>query len=197
MEKLQVLNGRKSEGMLKYHEICSSQENDKMNEKKFKVEIVEVLNDENGFKGEEWYSVMEEDELGHCFEVRNEDVANELCDFVNEQEQKIHDLLKRLLDSELEKILMLRRMRKSLDTIMMDKLIIMSMEFEGIEYEVETDKSICFYSLPKYDKNMKYSAIYDFHAQLKGIDSLIMDISEAEESDDERDLLYVQIEVKE
>ena len=143
-------------------------------------------------------------ELWKCNDRKNgvKDIAenayyldDEVVDLVNTQDRKIHDLLNRLLESEFEKLGLIRKMKKYLDTIMMDKLIIMSMEFEGMEYEVETDKSICFYSVPQYEDDLKYSAVYDFHAQLKGIDSLIIDISEAEESDDGRDMMYVQIEV--
>ena len=168
----------------------------KMNGKRFNVEIVEILNEENGFKGEEWHAVSEEGKVEHTFEVRNEDVAERLCDFLNGKEQRIEELLERLLEGEYEKMDMLRRLRKCLDTIMMDKLIIMSMDFEGIEYEIESSHTVCFYSVPKYEKNLKYSAIYDLHSQLKGIDALVIDVSEAEDSDDGRDMLYVQIEVK-
>ena len=46
---------------------------------------------------------------------------------------------------------------------------------------------------------LKYSAIYDLHAILKGMDGIIVDILEVEDNpgDEKRDLLYVQIEVKE
>lgn len=80
-------------------------------------------------------------------------------------------------------------------TVMKD-LIRLSEEFEGVEHEVETDNTLCFYSIPQYEGSLKHSAIYGLHSELKGMDGLVIDISEAEESDDKRDLLYVQIEVE-
>ena len=46
---------------------------------------------------------------------------------------------------------------------------------------------------------LKYSAIYDLHTILKGMDGIIVDILEVEDNpgDEKKDLLYVQIEVKE
>lgn len=85
----------------------------------------------------------------------------------------------------------------------MNDLIGLSKEFEGVEYEIESKNSIYFYSFPKYMKEgiviLKYSAIYDLHAILKGMDGIIVDILEVEDNpgDEKRDLLYVQIEVKE
>ena len=85
----------------------------------------------------------------------------------------------------------------------MNDLIGLSKEFEGVEYEIESKDSIYFYSFPKYMKEgiviLKYSAIYDLHAILKGMDGIIVDILEVEDNpvDEKRDLLYVQIEVKE
>ena len=84
----------------------------------------------------------------------------------------------------------------------MNDLIGLSKEFEGVEYEIESKNSIYFYSFPKYMKEgiviLKYSAIYDLHAILKGMDGIIVDILEVEDNpgDEKRDLLYVQIEVK-
>ena len=85
----------------------------------------------------------------------------------------------------------------------MNDLIGLSKEFEGVEYEIESEDSIYFYSFPKYMKEgiviLKYSAIYDLHTILKGMDGIIVDILEVEDnpSDEKKDLLYVQIEVKE
>ena len=85
----------------------------------------------------------------------------------------------------------------------MDDLINLSKEFEGVEHEIESENSIYFYSLPKYVKEgiviLKCSAIYDLHTQLKEMDGIIVDILEVEDNpdDEKRDLLYVQIEVKE
>ena len=85
----------------------------------------------------------------------------------------------------------------------MNDLIGLSKEFEGVEYEIESKNSIYFYSFPKYMKEgiviLKYSAIYDLHTILKGMDGIIVDILEVEDNpvDEKRDLLYVQIEVKE
>ena len=84
----------------------------------------------------------------------------------------------------------------------MNDLIGLSKEFEGVEYEIESKNSIYFYSFPKYMKEgiviLKYSAIYDLHTILKGMDGIIVDILEVEDNpgDEKRDLLYVQIEVK-
>lgn len=85
----------------------------------------------------------------------------------------------------------------------MNDLIGLSKEFEGVEHEIESENSIYFYSFPKYMKEgiviLKYSAIYDLHTILKGMDGIIVDILEVEDNpgDEKRDLLYVQIEVKE
>lgn len=85
----------------------------------------------------------------------------------------------------------------------MNDLIGLSKEFEGVEYEIESKNSIYFYSFPKYMKEgiviLKYSAIYDLHTILKGMDGIIVDILEVEDNpgDEKKDLLYVQIEVKE
>ena len=85
----------------------------------------------------------------------------------------------------------------------MNDLIGLSKEFEGVEHEIESKNSIYFHSFPKYMKEgiviLKYSAIYDLHTILKGMDGIIVDILEVEDNpvDEKRDLLYVQIEVKE
>ena len=85
----------------------------------------------------------------------------------------------------------------------MNDLIGLSKEFEGVEYEIKNKNSIYFYSFPKYMKEgiviLKYSAIYDLHTILKGMDGIIVDILEVEDNpgDEKKDLLYVQIEVKE
>ena len=85
----------------------------------------------------------------------------------------------------------------------MDELIDLSREFDGIDYEIESENEISFLSTPKYIKEgiviLKYSAIYELHSRLKDIRGLVVDIIEAEENYDDikRDLLYVQIEVKE
>lgn len=85
----------------------------------------------------------------------------------------------------------------------MNDFIGLSKEFEGVEYEIESKNSIYFYSFPKYMKEgiviLKYSAIYDLHTILKGMDGIIVDILEVEDNpgDEKKDLLYVQIEVKE
>ena len=84
----------------------------------------------------------------------------------------------------------------------MNDMIGLSKEFEGVEYEIESKNSIYFYSFPKYMKEgiviLKYSAIYDLHTILKGMDGIIVDILEVKDNpgDEKRDLLYVQIEVK-
>lgn len=79
----------------------------------------------------------------------------------------------------------------------MDNLISLAREFDGVECEMESENAVCFYSVPQYEGNLKYSAAHDLHRRLKGMGGLIIDVSEAEESDDGRDLLYVQIEVEE
>lgn len=85
----------------------------------------------------------------------------------------------------------------------MEGLIKLSEEFDGIEYEIESENSIYFFSVPTYIKEgimiLKYSAIHELHSRLKCMDSIIVDILEVEDNpdDEKRDLLYVQIEVKE
>ena len=81
----------------------------------------------------------------------------------------------------------------------MDEIIGMSKEIGGMDYEIESSNAIFFLSVPHYRKegglSLKYSAIYMLHSRLAGIGGLTLDISEAEDSDDGRDMLYVQIEV--
>ena len=84
----------------------------------------------------------------------------------------------------------------------MDDLISLSKEFDGVEYEIESENAISFFSIPKYMKEgiviVKYSPIYDLHTQLKEMDGIIVDILEVEDNldDEKKDLLYVQIEVE-
>lgn len=85
----------------------------------------------------------------------------------------------------------------------MDELIGLSEEFDGIDYEIESENAVYFFSVPKYIKEgiviLKYSAIYELHSMLKYMEGIIVDILEVEDNpdDEKRDLLYVQIEVKE
>lgn len=84
----------------------------------------------------------------------------------------------------------------------MDDLISLSKEFDGVEYEIESENAISFFSTPKYMKEgiviVKYSPIYDLHSKLKEMDGIIVDILEVEDNldDEKKDLLYVQIEVE-
>ena len=85
----------------------------------------------------------------------------------------------------------------------MERLIDLSKEFDGRDYEIESENEISFLSTPKYIKEgiviVKYSPIYDLHSKLKEIDGIIVDILEVEDNldDENKDLLYVQIGVKE
>ena len=54
-----------------------------MSEKQFIVEQLEILNDENDFKGEYWWAVTNTERVEDCFECRNKEVALKLCDFLN------------------------------------------------------------------------------------------------------------------
>ena len=54
-----------------------------MSEKQFIVEKLEILNDENDFKGEYWWAVTNTERIEDCFECRNKEVALKLCDFLN------------------------------------------------------------------------------------------------------------------
>ena len=49
----------------------------------FIVEQLEILNDENDFKGEYWWAVTNTERIEDCFECRNKEVAIELCAFLN------------------------------------------------------------------------------------------------------------------
>ena len=71
--------------------------------RRFKVETVDVLSDENDFKGEEWHAVTEEGKVEHTFLVRNEDVANRLCDFMNGLDMKAKEAIESLLESEIQR----------------------------------------------------------------------------------------------
>ena len=52
----------------------------------WRVEIVEVLNNENDFEGEEWWAVTDDNKMENTFEVRNEQVAMDLCNLLNSRE---------------------------------------------------------------------------------------------------------------
>lgn len=49
----------------------------------FIVEQLEILNDENDFKGEYWWAVINTERIEDCFECRNKEVAIKLCAFLN------------------------------------------------------------------------------------------------------------------
>ena len=54
-----------------------------MSEKQFVVEELEILNEENEWKGEYWWAVVNTKRVEDCFECRNKEVALKLCDFLN------------------------------------------------------------------------------------------------------------------
>lgn len=54
----------------------------------WRVEIVEVLNKENDFEGEEWWAVTDDNKMENTFEVRNEQVAKDLCKLLNSKEEE-------------------------------------------------------------------------------------------------------------
>lgn len=54
-----------------------------MNEKQFVVNELEILNEENEWKGEYWWAVVNTQRVEDCFECRNKEVALRLCDFLN------------------------------------------------------------------------------------------------------------------
>ena len=54
-----------------------------MSEKQFIVEKLEILNDENEWKGEYWWAVVNTKRVEDCFECRNKEVALKLCAFLN------------------------------------------------------------------------------------------------------------------
>ena len=54
-----------------------------MSEKQFVVKELEILNEENDWKGEYWWAVVNTQRVEDCFECRNKEVALKLCDFLN------------------------------------------------------------------------------------------------------------------
>lgn len=54
-----------------------------MSEKQFVVKELEILNEENKWKGEYWWAVVNTKRVEDCFECRNKEVALRLCDFLN------------------------------------------------------------------------------------------------------------------
>lgn len=54
-----------------------------MSEKQFVVNELEILNEENEWKGEYWWAVVNTKRVEDCFECRNKEVALKLCDFLN------------------------------------------------------------------------------------------------------------------
>ena len=54
-----------------------------MSEKQFVVNELEILNEENDWKGEYWWAVVNTQRVEDCFECRNMEVALKLCDFLN------------------------------------------------------------------------------------------------------------------
>ena len=59
------------------------------------VEIINFMNNEE--LSEDWWAVTHEDDETRCYEVRNKQVAKELCKELNKYEDK----LSRLIDEEL------------------------------------------------------------------------------------------------
>nr|WP_295605810.1 hypothetical protein [uncultured Methanobrevibacter sp.] len=56
------------------------------------VEMVEILNKENDFEGEEWWAVTDDNKIENTFEVRNKDIAMDLCTLLNNKDSKIKEL---------------------------------------------------------------------------------------------------------
>lgn len=54
-----------------------------MSEKQFVVNELEILNEDNEWKGECWWAVVNTKRVEDCFECRNKEVALKLCDFLN------------------------------------------------------------------------------------------------------------------
>lgn len=54
-----------------------------MNDKQFVVNKLEILNEENEWKGEYWWAVVNTQRVEDCFECRNKEVALKLCDFLD------------------------------------------------------------------------------------------------------------------
>lgn len=54
-----------------------------MSEKQFVVNELEILNEENEWKGEYWWAVTNTERIEDSFECRNKEVAIELCAFLN------------------------------------------------------------------------------------------------------------------
>ena len=50
---------------------------------KFVVEELEILNEENDWKGEHWWAVINTQRVEDSFECRSKEVALKLCDFLN------------------------------------------------------------------------------------------------------------------
>ena len=56
------------------------------------VEMVEILNKENEFEGEDWWAVTSVNKIENTFEVRNKEVAMDLCALLNNKDSKIKEL---------------------------------------------------------------------------------------------------------
>ena len=160
------------------------------------VEEITVISFEGDVEKEEaWWAARDLDDVGNTFEVRNRQTAERLCELLNGKELEMQENIKDLKACHVSKLSALKELKCCIEKRMMDMIILIANELGGVEYEIESDTAVCFYSVPRHDGNLKYSAIYDLLSQLKGMNGLVIDISEAEESDDKKDMLYVQIEV--
>ena len=64
------------------------------------VEMVEIFNKENEFEGEDWWAVTSVNKIENTFEVRNKEVAMDLCDLLNNKDSKIKEIDKLTEENE-------------------------------------------------------------------------------------------------
>lgn len=100
------------------------------------VEMVEILNKENEFEGEDWWAVTNVNKIENTFEVRNKEVAMDLCALLNclsnktDEQQAIIDKQELRLQ-QLEELL---ELSENLNKSYREKLIDMNLKM-GIDDE--------------------------------------------------------------
>lgn len=104
------------------------------------VEMVEILNKENEFEGEDWWAVTNVNKIENTFEVRNKEVAMDLCALLNNKDSKIKEIDK--LTEENER---LRNVLYEADGLIQSRLSIYNRKkWEKLLKDKGIDITLCF-----------------------------------------------------
>ena len=83
-----------------------------------------------------------------------------------------------------------------------EDLIYLSEQFgDMIEHRIKSDDTVCFCSAPKYYDfgrgiKVRYSPVFDFVDQIGEIEGCEMELLEEEETDNDKDIAILYIEVR-